>query len=35
MKQTTQKSDWNYDDKRVEAVAVFKVDVDKISCKLK
>jgi hypothetical protein len=34
MKQTTQKSEWDYDDKMIEAVAVFRIDVDKISCKL-
>ena len=35
MKQTTQKAEWNYDDKMIEAVAVFRLDVDKISCKAK
>lgn len=35
MKQTTQHSEWNYNDKMLEAVAVFKLDVHKISCKAK
>ena len=35
MKQTTQKAEWNYDDKMIETVAVFRLDVDKISCKAK
>lgn len=35
MKQTTQKAEWNYDDKMIENVAVFRLDVDKISCKAK
>lgn len=35
MKQTTQKTEWNYDDKMIETVAVFRLDVDKISCKAK
>jgi hypothetical protein len=33
MKQTTQKSGWEYNEKMIEAVAVFKLEVDKISCK--
>lgn len=33
MKQTTQHSEWSYNDKMLEAVAVFKLDVHKISCK--
>lgn len=35
MKQTTQRLEWSYDDKMLEAVAVFKLDVHKISCKAK
>lgn len=35
MKQTTQHSEWNYNGKMLEAVAVFKLDVHKISCKAK
>ena len=35
MKQTTQHSEWSYNDKMLEAVAVFKLDVHKISCKAK
>ncbi len=35
MKQTTQKTEWNYNDKMLEDVAVFKLDVHKISCKAK
>ena len=35
MKQITQKADWSYEDKEMEAVAVFRLDVDKISCKAK
>lgn len=34
MKQTTQKAEWNYDE-MLEAVAVFKLDVHKMSCKAK
>jgi hypothetical protein len=33
MKQTTRKSEWDYNDKMLDAVAVFRLDVDKISCK--
>jgi hypothetical protein len=33
MKQTTQKSEWDYHEKMIESVAVFRLDVDKISCK--
>jgi hypothetical protein len=33
MKQATQKSEWDYHDKMIESVAVFRIDVDKISCK--
>lgn len=35
MKQTTQHSEWNYNDKMLEAVAVFKIEAHKISCKAK
>ena len=35
MKQTTQKEEWDFDDAMLESVAVFKLDVDKISCKAK
>lgn len=35
MKQTTGRQEWNYNDKMIEAVAVFKIDVHKISCKAK
>ena len=35
MRHLTQHSEWNYDDKMLEAVAVFKIDVHKISCKAK
>lgn len=35
MKQTTQKAEWDYNDEMLEAVAVYKLDVDKISCKAK
>ena len=35
MKQTTQKAEWDYEDKMLDAVAIFRLDVDKISCKAK
>lgn len=35
MKQTTSKSEWNYSDKMLDEVAVFKVNVNKLSCKAK
>jgi len=35
MKQTTKKSDWCYQNDMLEAVAVFRLDVEKISCKAK
>ena len=35
MKQISQHSGWSYDDKMLEAVAVFKLDVKKIACKAK
>ena len=35
MKQTTSKKDWHYGNEMLEAVAVFRLDVDKLSCKAK
>lgn len=35
MKQTTQKTEWTYSDEMLEEVAVFRLDVNKISCKAK
>lgn len=35
MKQATQKAQWHYSDKMLEAVAVFRLDVKKMSCKAK
>lgn len=35
MKQITHHSEWNYNDKMLEATAVFRLDVQKISCKAK
>lgn len=35
MKQTTKQTNWNYQNEMLEAVAVFRLDVDKISCKAK
>ena len=35
MKQTTGNATWSYDEKMLEAVAVFRLDVRKISCKAK
>ncbi len=35
MKQTTSKAEWNYSDDMLESVAVFRLDVDKLSCKAK
>ena len=35
MKQTSQKAEWSYRDEMLEAVAVFRLDVKKISCKAK
>ncbi len=35
MKQTTSKEKWNYSNEMLEAVAVFKLNVDKLSCKAK
>ncbi len=33
MKQVTHKTEWNYSDEMISAVAVFRLDVVKISCK--
>ena len=35
MKQTTQKAEWTYSVEMLAAVAVFRLDVDKMSCKAK
>ena len=35
MKQTTSKAEWNYGNEMLEAVAVFRLDVAKLSCKAK
>ncbi len=35
MKQTTQKAEWTYSEEMLEAVAVFKLDVNKMACKAK
>ena len=35
MKQTTSKTEWGYSDEMLEVVAVFRLDVDKLSCKAK
>ena len=35
MKQMTHKAEWSYRDEMLEAVAVFRLDVHKISCKAK
>lgn len=35
MKQTTSKVEWTYSNEMLEAVAVFKLDVEKLSCKAK
>ena len=35
MKQTTGKNGWDYSDEMLKAVAVFRLDVEKISCKAK
>ena len=35
MKQTTSKAEWNYSNEMLGAVAVFRLDVDKLSCKAK
>jgi hypothetical protein len=33
MKQATNKCEWRYNDESLDKVAVFKIDVDKLSCK--
>ena len=35
MKQTSGKAEWQYSEEMVNAVAVYKVDVNEISCKAK
>ena len=35
MKQTTSRHEWNYDDEMLNGVAVFRLDVEKLSCKAK
>lgn len=35
MRQTTAKKQWQYSDEMLEAVAVFRLDVEKLSCKAK
>lgn len=35
MRQTTQKGGWEYNDKMLDAVAVYRIHVDKLSCKAK
>ena len=35
MKQTAKRSNWTYDEQMLEAVAIFRLDADKISCKAK
>lgn len=35
MKQTTNKPVWEYKDEMLNGVAVFRLDVDKMSCKAK
>lgn len=35
MKQTTKKEKWDYSNEMLEAVSVFRLDVDKMSCKAK
>ena len=35
MKQTTSKDEWHYSDEMLETVAVFRLVVDKLSCKAK
>ncbi len=34
MKHTTQKSEWAFDEKMLNAVAVFKLEVEKLNCKV-
>ena len=35
MKQTTSREEWHYSEEMLEAVAVFRLDVDKLTCKAK
>ena len=35
MKQTTNKTEWEYSDVMLNGVAVFRLDVEKMSCKAK
>ena len=35
MQQTTSKEEWDYSKEMLAAVAVFRLDVDKMSCKAK
>lgn len=35
MKQTTRKESWSYSDEMLRTTAIFRLDVDKMSCKLK
>lgn len=35
MNQTTSKKDWHYNNEMLEAVAIFRLDVNKLSCKAK
>ena len=35
MKQTTSKSEWNYSSQMLDSVAIFRLDVEKMSCKAK
>lgn len=35
MKQTTSKAEWDYSDEMLDAVAMFRLDVEKLSCKAK
>ena len=35
MKQTTSKAEWDYSDEMLDVVAVFRLDVEKLSCKAK
>ena len=35
MKQTTSRAEWNYSNEMLDAVAVFRLVVDKLSCKAK
>lgn len=35
MGQTISKKEWHYSDEMLEAVAVFRLDVEKLSCKAK